>query len=76
MTATSQTERAKARAIWPIHVYKLGKEPSEDLSASTTADERLAMMGPLALEAWKLSGQPLPTYTRETMPVSTRKLKE
>jgi hypothetical protein len=72
--AKDKTQRALARASWPIHVYKLGEESSENLSASTTVEERLAMMWPLALEAWQLSGKPLPTYSRETMPVSIRKL--
>ena len=27
------------------------------------------MMWPLAVEAWRLTGRPMPEYTRETMPV-------
>ena len=61
--------RAEARRNWPVRVYDLGKEPGDDLSTTTTAEERLAMMWPLALQAWELTGQPLPEYTRETMPV-------
>lgn len=73
---SSKIQRAQARASWPVHVYKLGEEPNEDLSAFTTAEERLAMMWPLALEAWKLSGKPFPSYTREAMPVSLRNLRD
>ncbi|MEW5737964.1 MAG: hypothetical protein AB1938_03505 [Myxococcota bacterium] len=40
----------------------------EDLSASTTVEQRLAMMWELALAAWSLQGQPLPTYSRSEMP--------
>ncbi len=51
-----------------IRRYKLGEEPSDDISLTTTAEERLAMMWPLALRAWSLTGQPLPDYTRATIP--------
>ena len=62
-------KRAEGRRDWPVHVYELGNEPGDDLSATTTAEERLAMMWPLALEAWALTGQPLPEYSRSEMPV-------
>lgn len=50
-------------------MYPLGSEPPEDLSASTSPQERLAMMWPLALEAWAVAGWPIPDYTRRDMPV-------
>lgn len=65
---TREEERASQRASWPVRRFKLGEEPSEDLRESTTADQRLAMMWPLALDAWASMGKPLPEYTRETMP--------
>lgn len=61
--------RAVSRRNWPIRVYRLGEEPSEDLSAVTTAAERLAMMWPLALDAWAVAGRPLPDYPRHLAPV-------
>src|SRR3954454_330768 len=36
--------RAAARKSWPIRVYRLGEDPDEDLSDTTTASERLEMM--------------------------------
>ena len=60
--------RARARASWPIARYALGHEPSDDLSATTTADERLAMMWPLALDAWAAMGEPIPDYPRSEAP--------
>ena len=48
---------------------RLGDEPGDDLSGSTTAEERLAMMWPLAVEAWSLTGEPMPEYKREDIPV-------
>lgn len=50
-------------------MYRLGAEPSDDLGAITTPEERLAMMWPLALEAWSMTGRPLPTYVRGETPV-------
>lgn len=48
--------------------FELGAEPSDDLSATTTVEERLAMMGPLAVRAWTLAGRELPRYARSEMP--------
>lgn len=64
----SAEERAKARASWPVRRFKLGEEPDEDLRATTTPEQRLAMMWRLALDAWASQGQPLPSYTREETP--------
>ena len=68
MSEDDVARRRAARAAWPLRVFKLGSEPTEDLSATTTVAERLAMMWPLALDAFALAGQPLPTYTRSDMP--------
>jgi len=51
-----------------VRRYTAGHEPSDDLSADTTPEERLAMMWPLAVEAWRLSGRPLPDYDRAHIP--------
>ena len=59
---------ATERGSWPIRRYRLGAEPSDDLSDSTTPEERLAMMWPLAREGWLLAGRPLPMYSRENLP--------
>lgn len=60
--------RARARRAWPIRRYDLGSEPSDDLSASTTVEERLNMMWQLTLDAWASTGTPLPTYRRADAP--------
>lgn len=65
----SASNNASRRADWPVRKYSLDQEPSDDLSESTTAEERLAMMWPLALEAWVLTGVPLPDYVRRDAPV-------
>jgi len=62
-------ERVAARKNWPVRVYRMGQEPPDRLEQTTTAEERLAMMWPLALEAWSLTRRPLPDYCREATPV-------
>lgn len=61
--------RALARASWPVRRFRLGDEPGDDLSASTTPEERLAMMETLSREAWVLTGRPFPDYRRDESPV-------
>ncbi|MBI3448329.1 MAG: hypothetical protein HY049_05365 [Acidobacteria bacterium] len=64
----AEARRAR-RSSWPVRKFRLGEEPSDDLSNSTTAEERLEMMWPLALEAYSWAGIPIPTYTRAETPV-------
>jgi hypothetical protein len=73
----SEGPRSKAsvdRKSWPVRVYRLGAEPPDDLRATTTPEERLAMMWPLAVEAFSLSGRPMPDYRRVEAPVTLRRL--
>ena len=64
-TSDSQTPD---RSDWPVRVYRLGDEPSDDLSGSTSPDERLAMMWELAERGWLLSGREIPVYSRSETP--------
>ena len=64
--------RADRRHSWPVRVHRLGEEPCDDLSAATTPEARLAMMWELAVEAFVLSGAPLPDYERHETPVTRR----
>jgi len=66
--------RAAQRESWPVRVYRLGEGPGDDLSATTTVAQRLAMMWPLALDAWSLTGRPLPAYARREALVARRAL--
>jgi len=63
------TDAREARRSWPVRVFRPGEEPSDDLSDVTTPEERLAMMWPLAQEAWSLAGIPLPDYDRRSAPI-------
>ena len=68
-SAEEAARRAAARACWPGLKTTLSEAAgAEDLSASTTPEQRLAMMWELTLGAWALTGLPLPDYTRPTMP--------
>ncbi|MBM4380411.1 MAG: hypothetical protein FJ086_14130 [Deltaproteobacteria bacterium] len=60
--------RAAARAGWPGLKTTLAEAPGDDLSASTTAEQRVAMVEELSVQAWSLTGRPFPKYTRAEMP--------
>ena len=57
------------RTGMPVRVYRLGDEPGDDLSATTTVEERLAMVHELSRRMWELTGRPVPRYPRAEMPV-------
>jgi hypothetical protein len=57
-----------ARSDWPIRRYRLGREPSDDVSDVTTAEERLQMMWRMACEGWTLAGRALPAYRPSARP--------
>ena len=60
MTENDRTrDRVVARCNWPVRVFRPDEQPSDDLSDITTAEQRLAMMWPLALVAWTLAGMSL-----------------
>jgi hypothetical protein len=60
------------RSAWPVRRFDLGDEPLDDLSASTTPEQRLDMVGTLTLDSWALSGRAVPAYSRPETPVTTR----
>jgi len=70
----SASRNMTLRSTWPIRLRPLSNDVEDDLSASTTAEERLAMMWPLSRDAWLLSGQAVPTYERHQAPVRLSKL--
>lgn len=68
-SAIQRAERRRREAqLWPIRKYALGHEPARDPLDPTTAEQRVAMMWPLALQMWTLAGKDLPQYTRANMP--------
>ena len=65
----AREERRTARSRWPVRAFRMEDEPGPDLRSTTTPEERLAMMWPLAREAWTLAGRAIPDYPRHGMPV-------
>jgi hypothetical protein len=53
----------------PVRVFRLGTEPHDDLSTTTTVSGRLDMLRELTERAWRLTGRPFPTYARSEIPV-------
>jgi hypothetical protein len=62
----SEAARRLARAKWPVTIHRLGDDPPPD---ATTAEQRLAMMCELTVQAWALAGLPIPDYDRAHTPV-------
>jgi hypothetical protein len=60
---TERELRALRRQSWPGGLMTEHRAAQLD-----TPEERLATMWPLALDAWSLSGAPLPDYERATIP--------
>lgn len=57
------------RADLPVHVYRLGEEPPDNLKASTSAEERFHMVRLLTERMWAISGKTAASYARSTIPV-------
>jgi hypothetical protein len=69
MAIDDREQRAAARRSWPIRRFRLGEEPQENLLATTTAAERIAMIWPMTVAAWALTGRQIPDYPRSEAPV-------
>jgi hypothetical protein len=74
MDDASASSKVSHRLNWPVRKFRLGSEPGPDLSATTTPEQRLEMVWPLTLEAWALTGRPIPKYSRSETPVHKRPL--
>jgi hypothetical protein len=61
-------ERRARRAKLPIRKFTLGDEPSDDLTATTTMDERLAMVWPLSKAAFEAAGISTTSPPRHLLP--------
>jgi hypothetical protein len=65
----STKQPSPPRATWIAQAYHLADAPGDDLSATTTAAERLEMVAILSARMWELTGKSAPLYSRETVPV-------
>lgn len=57
-------------------VVPLTSPEAGDQRMGGTIEERVSAVTELTLEAWRLSGRRLPTYTRATMPIVVTTLKD
>ena len=57
-------------------VVPLRSREAGDARVAGTPAERIALVAKLSREAWALTGRPLPSYTRATMPVRFITLRE
>jgi len=69
MSSSPDTTRRDRRRGWPVRILPLGEEPPDDLSPSTTPEQRIALVWELSARMRELTGPPLPSYTRATIPV-------
>lgn len=70
MSDAESRRQARERRPWPARVLPLEEAEPADLSATTTAEERLAMVWELSRRMWELTGRPLPDYSRSEMPIT------
>ena len=63
-SAAERRSRLKAR------VFPLGREPCDDLTATTTAAERIEMVARITADLWARSGTVIPVYKRHEIPVA------
>jgi hypothetical protein len=64
------------RSKMTFRVVPLGSAEAGDARMGGTIEERVAAVAELTAEAWRLSGRPLPSYTRDTMPVTVSTLRD
>ena len=68
--------RAAARATWPGAKARLGDEDASAAPRDASPSELFGMVWRLTLDAWAMTGQPLPTYTRANMPGRMSRLRD
>ena len=61
-------KRPAARTPTLARVSRLEDEQGDNLTDSTSAEERIAMVEVLSRRMWELTGRPFPTYDRAHMP--------
>ncbi len=62
------------RTNWPVRILAAGEQSTDDLSASSTAEERLEMVWVLSRRMWELTGHRSPALARENIPIRILRL--
>lgn len=60
----------------PVRIWRSGRAPTDDLLATTTPAERLAMVWAITRDVWALSGRTIPDYSRAAMPIRVIRLED
>lgn len=67
----ARRQRVAARANWAGWKGTLKDMPTEpDLTPTTSAEERLALLSELSVRSWALTGRSVPDYERANIPGS------
>jgi hypothetical protein len=74
MTPEDASNRSR-RGQWPVRVTRLSDASQDDLSAYTTATQRILMVGELTAEAWSVAGRATPAYARSETLIALRPLR-
>lgn len=69
-----EPNRESSPPVAPARIRGLEEPVEDDLSATTSPEERIAMVAVLSRRMWELTGRQRPTYTRSSMPVEVRRL--
>lgn len=59
-----------------MRIVDLRSDAAGDARVGGTAAERLALVAELSQRSWALTKQPIPSYTRKTIPVKLSTLAE
>lgn len=70
----SVREEIPHRDPLPVRVFRLGEEPSDDLSSSTSAEARFEMVAMLSARMVEFNPTPPPSPTRRGFPVRVIRL--
>lgn len=64
----------KRRRDMTARIVPLRSREASEPPCPPTAEERIALVARLSREMWALTGKPLPSYTRATMPIVVTRL--
>lgn len=59
-----------------VRIVPLRSEEAGDGRVGGSPDECLAVLAELSRRMWELTGHPLPTYTRQTIPMKLTTLRD
>ena len=70
----SDARPTRTPPVAPARILRLDERVEDDLSDSTTVEERIVMVEALSQRMWELTGRPVPSYSRAEMPTKVVRL--